>query len=174
MVFLETERLWLRNVVPGDAAAMFDYRNNELCARYQRGQCRDLAGIEALIDRRAKDVLSAAAPCMLAAAKKETNEMIGEIVVVPEGRTITLGYTFSYKYHRQGYAFEALTALLDALHAQAPDREFVCFTAPQNAASIGLLQKLGYKPLGYVPSMDAQAFGKWTTARTEEEIAALR
>ena len=38
------------------------------------------------------------------------------------------GYTFSYKYHRQGYAFEALTVLHEHLHKMAPDREFVSFT----------------------------------------------
>ena len=53
---------------------------------------------------------------MIAAALKGTNEMIGEIVVMPNENTFSLGYTFSYKYHRQGYAFEALTILIDFLH----------------------------------------------------------
>lgn len=37
MQFLETERLVLRNVEAADAEVMHDYRNNELCARFQRG-----------------------------------------------------------------------------------------------------------------------------------------
>ena len=36
VIFLETERLTLRNLLPQDAETMFDYRNNEICARYQR------------------------------------------------------------------------------------------------------------------------------------------
>ena len=48
MQFLTTDRLILRNVEAGDAATMHDYRNNELCARFQRGQTRDLRGIEEL------------------------------------------------------------------------------------------------------------------------------
>ena len=138
MVFLETERLYLRNTMSGDAAVMFDYRNNERCSHYQRGQTKDYAQIAELVERRAHDTLSAEAPCMLAVARKETNEMIGEIVVVPKDNTISLGYTFSYQYHRHGYAFEALSALIDLLHQKAPDREFVCFTDPQNAAETGL------------------------------------
>lgn len=51
MVFLETPRLWLRNVSPEDAAVMLDYRNHPACAEYQRGQARDAAGIAALIQR---------------------------------------------------------------------------------------------------------------------------
>lgn len=171
MVFLETERLYLRNTMSGDAAVMFDYRNNERCSRYQRGQTKDYAQIAELVERRAHDTLSAEAPCMLAVARKETNEMIGEIVVVPKDNTISLGYTFSYQYHRHGYAFEALSALIDLLHQKAPDREFVCFTDPQNAASMGLLLKLGYQDLGYVPSMESQAFGNWTKKSAEEKIA---
>ena len=66
---------------------MFDYRNNERCSRYQRGQTKDYAQIAELVERRAHDTLSAEAPCMLAVARKETNEMIGEIVVVPKDDT---------------------------------------------------------------------------------------
>ena len=121
MVFLETERLYLRNTMSGDAAVMFDYRNNERCSRYQRGQTKDYAQIAELVERRAHDTLSAEAPCMLAVARKETNEMIGEIVVVPKDNTISLGYTFSYQYHRHGYAFEALSALIDLLHQTASE-----------------------------------------------------
>lgn len=33
---------------------------------------------------------------------------------------------------------------------------------------MSLLKKLGYKPLGYVPSIQSQAFGKWVTKQTEE------
>ena len=100
--------------------------------------------------------------------------MIGEIVVLPNDRTISLGYTFSHKYHRQGYAFEALTVLIDMLHKMVPDWEFISFTEPQNIASIGLLLKLGYKNLGYVPSKESQVFGKWIKAGTEEEIGKLK
>ena len=80
---------------------------------------------------------------------------------------------FSYKYHRQGYAFEALTVLTEHLHKMAPEWEFISFTECENIASIELLKKLGYKNLGYVPSLDSQAFGKWITMETEEEFAHL-
>ena len=127
---------------------IFDYRNNEICARYQRGQVKDYEGIVSLIERR-------------------------RIVVTPKDHIFSLGYTFSYKYHRQGYAFEALTVLTEHLHKMAPEWEFISFTECENIASIELLKKLGYKNLGYVPSLDSQAFGKWTTMDTEEEFAHL-
>ena len=52
MRFLETDRLLLRNVAAKDADIMYDYRNNEICARYQRGQTKDYDGIVALVERR--------------------------------------------------------------------------------------------------------------------------
>lgn len=153
MIWIETERLFLRNMTPRDADAMFDYRNNELCSRYQRGQTKDYEEIVYLIQRHKEDNLSVEEPFMVAIAKKDTNAMIGEIVVMPNENTISLGYTISYLFHRQGYAFEALTALIAQLHKMVPDWEFISFTAPENIASMGLLVKLGYKDLGYVPSL---------------------
>ena len=162
MNFLETERLALRNVMPKDADVMFDYRNNEICSRYQKGQTKDYAEIAKMIERRRADVLSVETPFMIAVALKETDEMIGEIVVKPQKRAVELGYTFSYQYHRHGYAFEALTALIAQLHQMAPDRAFISFVEPQNIASMGLLQKLGYRDMGYDPATKSQMFGKWT------------
>ena len=149
MISIDTKRLHLRNVLQNDVDVIFDYRNNEICAQYQRGQVKDYEGIVSLIERR-------------------------RIVVMPKDHIFSLGYTFSYKYHRQGYAFEALTVLTEHLHKMAPEWEFISFTECENIASIELLKKLGYKNLGYVPSMDSQAFGKWTTKATDEEFIQVR
>ena len=170
MRFLETDRLLLRNVAAKDADIMYDYRNNEICARYQRGQTRNYDGIVALVERRKSDMMSVDAPFMVAVALKDNDEMVGEIVVMPKDGTISLGYTFSYKHHRKGYALEALTALINMLHEQYPEWDFISFTEPENEPSMALLQKLGYKDMGYIPAMESRAFGKWTTPATEEEI----
>ena len=171
MIFMETNRLILRNVAAKDADIMYDYRNNEICARYQRGQTKDYDGIAQLVERRKNDVMSVDAPFMVAVALKETDEMVGEVVVMPNDGTISLGYTFSYKHHRKGYAFESLTALINLLHEQYPEWDFISFTDPENKPSMALLKKLGYKDIGYIPTMTSQVFGKWTTPVTEAEIA---
>ena len=174
MLFFETKRLLLRNVMANDVDVMFDYRNNEVCSRYQRGQTKTYEGIEDLVQRRREDKISTERPFMIAVALKDTNEMIGEIVVMPNEKTFSLGYTFSYKYHRQGYAFEALTVLIDYLHEKYMNWEFIIFTDPKNEASMGLLTKLGYKDLGYIPLKESQAFGKWITPITEKEFEQAR
>lgn len=163
MVFIETERLVLRNVAPRDASVMYDYRNNDLCARFQRGQTKDYDGILELTKKRQNDRISVDSNFMVAVALKANDEMIGEIVVMPNDGAITLGYTFSYKYHRQGYAYEALAPFIDMLHGRYPDWEFICFTEVDNQASIALLKKLGYEDLGYAEKITSQVFGKWVT-----------
>lgn len=171
MTFLETERLILRNVAQKDVPIIHDYRNNDICARYQRGQTKDYAGIAELVTRRGGDTLSVDGPCMVAVALKDTDEMVGEIVVMPKDGTISLGYTFSYRHHRKGYAFESLTALIRLLHRRYPEWDFISFTEPENAPSMALLTKLGYRDMGYIRSMESRVFGKWTTPTTDEEIA---
>ena len=161
MIFLETQRLTLRNVCPDDAAVMYDYRTNEICARYQRGQTKDLPGLEALVAKRAVETLTDEANSLVAVALKETGEMVGEIVVMPNDGCFTLGYTFSYKHHRKGYAFEALTVLTELLHEQYPEMEFISFTDPENMPSRKLLKKLGYTDLGYVEKITSNVYGKW-------------
>ena len=171
MIFLETERLRLRNVTEKDVDIIHDYRNNEICARYQRGQTKDYEGIADLVERRKGDVMSVNANFLVAVALKDSDEMVGEIVVMPNDGTISLGYTFSYRHHRKGYAFEALSALTNKLHAEYPQWDFISFTEPENEPSMALLKKLGYRDMGYVPSVESRVFGKWTTPATEEEIA---
>ena len=171
MTFLETQRLCLRNVMPKDAEMIYDYRNNETCARYQRGQTKDFDGIVQLIGKRKDDVMSVDAPFFVAVALKETDEMVGEIVVMPNDGTISLGYTFSYNHHRKGYAFESLSALIQLLHETYPAWDFISFTDPENEPSMALLKKLGYKDMGYISHMESRVFGKWTAPETEAEIA---
>ena len=171
MTFLETQRLRLRNVCPKDTDIIYDYRNNPICAQYQRDQTKDFAGIVTLIDRRKDDVMSVDAAFLVAVALKDSDELVGEIVVMPNDGTISLGYTFSYRYHRKGYAYEALSALISLLHACYPDWDFISFSEPENEPSMALLKKLGYKDMGYAPSIESQVFGKWTTPATEAEIA---
>lgn len=108
---------------------------------------------------------------MLSAALKQSDEMIGEIVVMPADGVISMGYTFHYRCHRQGYAYEALTALMDLLHKRYPSWAFVCFTEPENAPSMALLKKLGYEDLGYLPDIGSQVFSKWPTPAVGAKLA---
>ncbi|MDO4764821.1 MAG: GNAT family N-acetyltransferase [Eubacteriales bacterium] len=163
MIFLETNRLVLRNLEEKDIDIMFDYRNNELCARYQRGQTKEREGLEKLVAERKNGKISLDDSFILAIALKESDEMIGEVVVMPKDKTISMGYTISYLHHRKGYAYEMLSALIDLLHVNFPCQEFICFVEPENTASINLLKKLGYEDMGYIEKIQSQMYGKFNS-----------
>ena len=161
MIHIETQRLLLCNVTPADAPIMFDYRNNEICAKFQRGQTMDLSGITELLSRRQCDSISDSEAFMIGVRLKQDNKFIGEIVIMPNDGCFSIGYTFHYSYHRNGYAFEALQVLTDQLHRAYPEMEFISFTEPENIPSRKLLEKLGYRDMGYIAKLTSQMYGKW-------------
>ena len=171
MIFLETGRLILRNVEAQDGTVMFDYRNHPSCAQYQRGQQRARNQIDQVLVWHRQDRLSTESDCLMALTLRETGEMVGEIVVMPTQGTFSLGYTIHYRHQRKGYAFEALSALTEHLHRHWPHWEQICFVHPENLASMGLLQKLGYEDVGYIPAMESRVFGKWVHPATLQDVA---
>ena len=144
MIYIETERLLLRNAKLEDAQVMHDYRNNPICAKYQRGQSTALEDILSLVENHRNDTISESKNFFIAVSLKDSGSMVGEIVVMPNDGCFSIGYTFHYDHHRKGYAFESLSVLTAQLHREYPEMEFISFTEPENTASRKLLEKLGY------------------------------
>ena len=155
---LTTEQLILRNFCPLDLDELVDYRNDPRSNQYQRGQLRERGDLEKLIARRANDALdgvhsdaisSNGGPANpIASTSSKIAPLIGEISVLVDGDSIELGYTLSYKHHRNGYATEILAALIDRLRALNPSCTFSVHIDPKNAASLALVKKLGFRETG--------------------------
>lgn len=128
---------------------MFDYRNNEKCYRYQMF-LRDREKIENLVESRKNVDLSLNRDTSLAIELKNNSSMIGEIDIMKLEKYIFLGFTISYKYQRQGFAFEMLSSLISHLHKIFNDCEFICYVYPENIASIKLLEKLEFQFIEYL------------------------
>ncbi len=167
MILFETDRLRFRNLKVEDLEIMYDYRNNKKCSKYQRGQVKKKNEIEALISNHLEDELSIKKDSIFAVELKNNNEMIGEIVIMPVENTFSLGFTFSYKHHRKGYAFEVLNELMSLLHNKYSKAEFICFVEKENIASIKLLKKLGYDYIGYLKSNSSEVFAKYLKKKLE-------
>lgn len=161
LIFFCTNRLLIRNVCLEDAPVLYDYRNHEACAKFQRSQVKTLVEIKQLLTQHTNDRINEHNRTLLAICLRNTGEMIGDILVMPKDNVFSLGYTISYQYHRRGYAFEALSVLIEQLHRLFPQHEFISFTNTENFASIALLKKLGYTNLGYVEQVQSQMFGKY-------------
>jgi ribosomal-protein-alanine N-acetyltransferase len=60
---------------------------------------------------------------------------------------VEIGYTIFREYRRQGYATEAVVALLDWGRTQGIDR-FVASVGPQNEPSLAIVRRLGFREVG--------------------------
>ena len=79
----------------------------------------------------------------------DNEALVGVIGVHPRGDTsLEIGYWIATMCHRNGYATEAVGAVLQALRAAAPERQIFAECAVENAASLRVLAKLGFHDTG--------------------------
>lgn len=64
----------------------------------------------------------------------------------PDG-TVEVGYSVLEEYQRQGYASEAVAALIAWAFTQPSARRIIAETYPELIGSLGVLKKLGFKPI---------------------------
>lgn len=85
-------------------------------------------------------------------ALNESGKVVGMLHVFDDAsravETKEIGYSVSPAYQRQGYAFEALTALLHLLQYELHVELVVAGVLAENTASIKLLEKLGFSREG--------------------------
>lgn len=83
--------------------------------------------------------------------RRSDGAFIGDIGIgfgVPGERQIEIGYRVHPDHQRQGYAREALAALISQLIEQHGIHRFVAVAASPNVPSIKLLQFLGFRQEG--------------------------
>lgn len=82
------------------------------------------------------------------AQTKTTNEVIGHFQVgIDQNKEATLGYLVARKYHGNGFATEALRAVLKLLSAKFSVQSTKASIDPRNERSIKLVERLGMKRL---------------------------
>ena len=104
MIYLETERLSLRNLELSDAESISGYRNDEACRRYQRWEAFTLPDVEAYIEKFQSDVfLSDKQEQHFGIAQRNSLELVGELAYFYKpGDCITLGITVAPRFQRNG------------------------------------------------------------------------
>lgn len=143
---LTTDRLTIRRLRATDATAVADYKNDPDIARHQGWP------LPYPIETVMADITADAArpwPCPgdgMNIAIEHAGEVIGDLYVAWDeaGTVVTVGYTLAPRHHGNGYATEAVAALVDDLFATG----VTCVTAsvdPANAASIGVLARVGFR-----------------------------
>lgn len=143
MFEIETERLLLRKLQPCDQQDIFEILSDEQT-------CLDGGGFHAFEAQDEEYHLlfqRFLTKCRYAVVLKSQNKTIGLINLKENNRAIPtyeIGFTLNPHFRRRGYMYEAVSNMIDAWFEKTDIRMFTASHFPDNEASRGLLQKLGF------------------------------
>ncbi|CEG21218.1 Acetyltransferase (GNAT) family protein [Planococcus massiliensis] len=154
-----SERCFVRPFHADDLDDFMSYRNNSEWMKYQyfKGRTKKEYEEALLADS------SMESGAQFAIIRKADQQLIGDVYLKKEADTFWIGYTVSPAFKRQGYATEIVRALIDWIRQQG-DYSIRAGAAPENIASIRLLEKLGFSKVEaneveVVYCQDSKAFG---------------
>jgi ribosomal-protein-alanine N-acetyltransferase len=145
---LNTERLRLRQIKPSDAEALFAIHSDAQWMRWY--------GVDPITERYQADQLAELFAGWFAAGtgfrwgleRKEDKRLLGTCGLFRWNKSwhnCVVGYEIAREVHGQGYMREALTAVFDYGFHEMRLHRIQAETHPDNAASIGLATRLGFR-----------------------------
>jgi RimJ/RimL family protein N-acetyltransferase len=148
---LETDRLIIRAHTPDDLEDLLVFHADAEVTRYIPWPVRTR---EQTVEALAKKLVSATAPAPgrwldLAIEERATGTVIGGVVLKREpGTDAEIGYVLRRDRWGQGLATEAVVALIEEARTRFGVSRFTAVVEAPNAASIRLLERLGFVPDG--------------------------
>ena len=149
---LETERCILRAATPDDAADIFRIQSDPRVTRYLGRQ--PMTSLDQAVQRikSYRTTFSEQTGIIWAITRRGEQQVIGTCVfwnlVKPHFRA-EIGYMLAPEWWRQGIVTEAASAALNFGFTTMGLHSVEAQTAPENAASRGVLEKLGFVLEGY-------------------------
>lgn len=143
-MFLQTERLIIRNFKPTDLASLIDMFTDEEVMRYI-GPRRAMTETETqewlanILQRQDTELTR------YAIALKENDELIGVAGLIDEDAIKDFGYYLRRRYWGKGYVSEACSAILHYIENELHTGDYQIFIADENIRSIKMIEKLGFQ-----------------------------
>ena len=147
-MILETSRLILRKFKDADIKSFVAYHNDPEIIRYQSWDAfSEKEAIDFIQEQKTSQPFTAGRWFQIAIELKENNQHIGDcaVNVKEDNQQAELGFTISREYQGQGYAFEAVSNLLDYLFTNLHFHRVIGIADCENLPSIALLKKLGMR-----------------------------
>lgn len=168
-----TPRLLIRPLTVADGEDFFAYRSDPVVTKFQSYHFNTLEDASAHI-RMLQDRMFGTRGewVQLGIQHVADNKVVGDIGLKPEGhdeRVVEVGITLSGDYQGKGIAREALRGVLKALFNDYPVHRVQCYIDTENAASVTLFEKLGFRREGHT----LQSFCNKGTWRDEYLYAVL-
>ncbi|MCL2621345.1 MAG: GNAT family N-acetyltransferase [Defluviitaleaceae bacterium] len=142
MVYLETDRLILRNYQLKDINDFYELMSQEFVARHQGFAPLSLESCEKSVTKMLDN------DSYLACELKENGKVIGTLEQRKDddgSGNYTIGYEFSEKYGKKGYATESTRALIAHLFLALDARRICANMSEVNVDSWRLVERLGFR-----------------------------
>jgi len=140
MIYLETDRLILRNYQLKDLNDFYELMSQEFVARHQGFTPLSLEKCEQWLTKRLDN------DSRLVCELKENGKVIGALEQIEEDNgNYTIGYEFSEKYGKKGYATEGVKALIAHLFLSLDARRICADMDEGNVNSWKLVERLGFR-----------------------------
>jgi RimJ/RimL family protein N-acetyltransferase len=163
-VLITTERLVLRRFRGADAAVLADYRSDPAVARYQSWDAPfSLLRAETAVANFIASDPGRAGWFQYAVERKEDRALIGDVAVHLHDnlKQAEIGFTLATAYQKQGFATEAVGAIVDRLFRVQGLHKVAGECDARNVASAGLLERLGFRREGRL-RQQTWIKGEWT------------
>lgn len=155
MIFATSDRLLLRRPRAADIEPMLaGWRDPEM-TRFTGARDDPRAFLSQLVaDMQSKapgDFEPGGPWYQLVAERRSDGAVVGDLGIgfgVPGERQVELGYRILPQFHRQGYAREAVAAVIEWLIEEHGVHRFVGVAASLNTASVAVLRSLGFRQEG--------------------------
>jgi RimJ/RimL family protein N-acetyltransferase len=144
-----TERLALRQLEESDTHRIFEYRSRPEVSRFQSWGTQAIEEIQSHVDRLA--AIEPGIPGLwyqVGIDLRSSGELIGDCgfqVLETQPWQVECGIAVAPEYQSQGYASEALRALLDYVFIEVGKLRAFGSVDPRNSASIRLMRRVGMR-----------------------------
>lgn len=148
-MYLETQRLVLRNVCSADEKDYLEFHNSDFVLQYNAMEKESQEQAQAFVTKHVMDDRK------IAIAMRDSNDFVGMIYAEEDSlryraNSIELSYWLGECYARQGIMTEAMTALMTYLFSDKGYDSVTVRVFADNPASQGLMRRLGFRQEGHL------------------------
>lgn len=145
--YIETDRLLLRTLDMKDKEPFFKYRSMPEVYKYQSWRPEDIEEIEEFLKKNISVCPNTKNTWMQLAVCLKEGQLIGDIGIhfLEDDFQIEIGYTLSPDYQGNGYATEAVKAVINYVFSKLKKHRITASVDPDNIKSIKLLEKIGFR-----------------------------
>lgn len=144
---LLTDRLSLRRSRPEDAEAIAAYRNDPEVRRFQGWDLTDLDAVRESVREMAGRTPGKMDWVQFSVIERSTGRLVGDVGLCPSGDpgVIKVGYTIAPSHQGQGYATEAVAALIDYIFEELGALTVRAYADADNLASRRVAEHVGMR-----------------------------